>query len=248
MNKAQQWLRDTRRTYADGVTIYKEIMGIDTSWKFFSQVSNAQPGTLHFNILMERMQKASRVAAVTQANILPDITTEEIKPAKAPQKPAVPAKETIRTRAEKSVRIADNPMVDIKQLPENLQESYRRIKEIPRELAQAHGEMKGAKTDAERAEKLQACKDLEAEKKALWGKIDEWWEKNKDGQKPEASGESSPDLSNIDKRLETLRKAINRAENELTSGKLDAKKKAARKMKLTAWKQEQKDLLKEKKK
>ncbi|HNX93057.1 MAG TPA: hypothetical protein PKI17_05985 [Syntrophomonas sp.] len=222
-------------------------MGNDASCKFFSQVSNAKPGTLHFNMLLERMQKAARVATVKQAIVLPDITIEEIKPAKnVPVRPIAPSKESVRQKTERSVRIADNPYVEISKLPEALQEDYKRIKAIPRELAQAHGEMKAAKTDAERADKLQVCKDMERERKELWSKIDEWWEKNKEVQPTGTAIESTVDVSNIDKRLETIRKAINRAENELSSGNLDAKKKSARKIKLAAWKKEQKELLKQK--
>lgn len=244
MNKAQAWLKDPRRDYAEGVAIYKEAMGNDKALQFFNQVSSAKPGTLHFNMLMERMQKVARVMVVKQADKLPDITTEEIKaPAKpVAGKPAKTMREIIREKADKSVRIVDNPFVDISQLPDNLKTNYLRIKEIPKKLAGAHGEMKAATTDTERAAKLQLCKDLEDEKKALWLTIDDWWKSNKAGKAPEQ--ETPADLSNIDKRLETLRKAINRAENELKTGTLDAKKKTVRKEKIAVWKKEQKELQK----
>jgi uncharacterized protein YneF (UPF0154 family) len=247
MNKAQAWLKDPRRDYAEGIAIYKEAMGNDKALQFFNQVSNAKPGTLHFNMLMERMQKVSRVMVVKQADKMPDINTEAIKQMHQPViKPSTnnkQIKEVIRQRAEKSVRITDNPFVDISQLPDNLKENYLRIKAIPQELAGAHGEMKASTTNSERAIKLKLCKDLEAERKALWKTIDDWWTENK-GNIKEQEPEATADLSAIDKRLETLRKAINRAENELKAGGLDAKKKAARKEKIAAWKQEQKELQK----
>jgi len=232
MNKATQWLKDTGRDFAAGMAIYKEVFGMDKHYDFFSKAKNPQPGGLHFNILIEKVRVCERRIVTTT----PEPETKSM--AKAPDiniKPIKPAK---------GIRIVDNHTVEVSLLPKELQELFFRNKQIMKELAGSHGEMKSTTDDSTRAKALELCKDLEQEKDKNWKAIDAWWEENgqKAGQKAGQQAGQKADETNIEKRLETVRKAIARVKKELKDTTLDLKKIKSKKSKLAAWEKEYDDL------
>ena len=228
MNKASQWLKNPSREYKEGLSIYKQVFGIDKSYEFFTKASDPKPGELHFNLLIEKIKIAERrmghIPDVAKPDLIkkPEISIKPINPGKSPH-------------------FVDNHLVEVSNLPKELQELFFRNKQIMKELAGAHGEMKSAATDETRAVNLELCKALEKEKDQNWKVIDVWWDNN--GQKAAAKDEPAKEKeTNVDKRLETLRKAIARAKMELKDSTLDLKKVASRKKKLATWEKEYSDL------
>jgi hypothetical protein len=228
MNKATQWLADPERTYADGLRLYTEVFGTDKQYDFFAGVSSPDKGSLHFNLLEEKIRKAARM--------LPEET----------EMSATEVKKSIRVKNTKPsysnpdhIRVVDNPLVEVTSLPEELQQKYFENKSLTLELAAEHASMKDASSDAQRAVHLENLKRIEKQRDENWQAIDSWWKANKPGVNPKPAAET-----NESKRRETLRKAIHRAEQEIASGKLDEKKTLARNEKLAAWKKELEDLKK----
>ncbi len=232
MNKATQWLKIPDRKYQEGVLIYKEVFGMDKQYAFFANASDPKPGGLHFNLLIEKI----RVAERRIGNSLSD--PGEIVKQKNPEIKLKPIK------AEKSPRFVDNHLVEVTQLPKNLQEKFFRNKQLIKELAGEHGAMKSAADDAQRAKHLEICKELEKEKDENWKAIDTWWEENgqKTGQNAGQKPVQSIEEPDIEKRIETVRKAILRVKKELKDKTLDLKKVMSKKEKLQAWEKEMADL------
>lgn len=227
MNKATHWLQDPSRNYQDGVTIYKEVYGMDKQYAFFANASNPQPGGLHFNLLTEKIKVAERRIA----NALPD-TDEPLTPS--------PTIRVAPIKFEKGVRIVDNNLVDVTMLPPELQQKFFRNKDLMKELAGEHAAMKSASTDAIRAVHFENCKALEWEKDTNWKEIDSWWKLN-DHKKNTTITNAIPEV-NIEKRMETVRKAILRVKKELKDTTMDLKKVKSKKAKLEAWEKEMADL------
>jgi hypothetical protein len=233
MNKATQWLKDSGRDFSAGMAIYKEVFGMDKHYDFFSKAKNPQPGGLHFNILIEKV----RVCERRIVNTTPEPETKS--EAKAPDINIKPIKPV------KGIRIVDNHTVEVSLLPKELQELFFRNKQIMKELAGSHGEMKSATDDAARAKSLELCKDLEQEKDNNWSAIDTWWNENKGELAGQLAGQKADKdqlETNIEKRIETVRKAIARVKKELKDSTLDLKKVASRKKKLATWEKEYSDL------
>ena len=228
MNKATLWLADPERTYPDGLRLYTEVFGTDKQYDFFAGVSSPDKGSLHFNLLEEKIRRAARM--------LPEET----------ELPSTEGKNPVRVKSTKPsfsnpdhIRVVDNPLVEVTALPEELQQKYFENKSLTLELAAEHASMKDASSDAQRAVHLENLKRIEKHRDENWQAIDSWWKANKPGADPKPVAET-----NESKRRETLRKAIHRAEQEIASGKLDEKKVLARNEKLAAWKKELEDLKK----
>lgn len=224
MNKATQWLADPHRVYADGLRLYAEVFGTDKQYDFFAGASNPEIGTLHFNLLEEKMRRASRMLPADQETSAPEVQI----PVRA--KSAKPSFSN-----PDHIHIVDNPLVEVTQLPEKFQKLFFDNKRITIELAAAHAELKTATSDDARKELLARAKSLEKTRSSNWKAIDQWWSENK-GPVPDQGKDEN------EKRRETLRKNIRRAEAEIASGKLDAPKTKSRNTKLAAWKQELSDL------
>jgi hypothetical protein len=228
MNKATQWLADPQRKYADGLRMYAEVFGTDKQYDFFAGVSSPDKGSLHFNLLEEKIRRAARM--------LPEET----------ELPATDIKKSVRVKSTKPsfsnpdhIRVVDNPLVEVTALPEELQQKYFENKSLTLELAAEHASLKDASSDQQRALHLENLKRIEKHRDENWQAIDSWWKANKPGADPKPATDT-----NESKRRETLRKAVHRAEQEIASGKLDEKKTLARNEKLAAWKKELEDLKK----
>lgn len=226
MNKAGQWLADPQRVYADGLRLYAEVFGTDKQYDFFAGASNPEIGTLHFNLLEEKMRRAARMLPAEQETSVPEVKT----PVRA--KSAKPSFSN-----PDQIHIVDNPLVEVTQLPEKLQKLFFDNKRMTIELAAAHAELKTATSDDARKELLARAKSLEKTRASNWKVIDQWWSENK------GTGTDAK-LDENAKRRETLLKNIRRAETEISSGKLDEAKIKSRKTKLATWKQELSDLKK----
>jgi hypothetical protein len=227
MNKATQWLADPQRKYADGLRMYAEVFGTDKQYDFFAGAPDPVIGSLHFNLLEEKIRKAARLLPA-EAETASTVTVSKKAESARPTRPNTD-----------KVRIVDNPLVEVTALPEDLQQKYFENKSLTLELAAEHASLKQASTDEQRAAHLENARRLEKQRDENWQAIDSWWKQNKTVQTPQPAADT-----NEAKRRETLRKAIHRAEQEIASGSLDERKVLARKEKLSAWKKELEDLKK----
>lgn len=224
MNKATEWLNDPDRSYADGLKIYKEHLGMDKNYAFFSEANDPQPGGLHFNLLTERLRVVQRkVEAQPKEETKADLSD-------------APNIKVIALKGKRGPHIVDNPFVDIKDLPEDLQKKFLENKELVKTISGAHAAIKSATTDEERAAQLAIATEAEELKDANWLAIDAWWKEFKDSKKPEAPEDNKA------LRQETIRKAISRAEKDIKDGNIKPAQVLSRETKIAAWKQELKDL------
>jgi len=242
MRSVHEWLRDSKKSYAEGVAILKEARPKDSA--FFEKVSNAATDSYHFRMLISKLQNVARIQLQNpvkkETAIKSTVKVVDIK--KATTNKATTNKTPTKGKND-SVRITSNPTVDFKLLPEDLQEKYLRNKDIVKEMAQNQVEMKAADTDEKRKSFMDKLTALETEKKENWKDIDEWWAGNKPEEKVLTDEEKiAQKVLEKSRRIETLKINISRGKKELD--KLQPEKRAKKEEKIASWEKELSDLQK----
>jgi len=228
------WLLNPKRSYADGVELLKSLKPKDAM--FFASVQNPSPDSYHFRFLVSKLQNESRKMAQQPAKIQ---EVSNIRIIDVPTKPATGSK----TDKELSARFADHPLIDVRELPENLQSDFQTIKGLSREIARLHTMLKAATTDDERKSLLESLKESEAKQKELWASLDKWQADRKlpvvEPEKVNEKKIAEQALARA-RRIDTLKINISRATRELE--KVTGKKAESRKEKIAAWEVELKGL------
>jgi hypothetical protein len=141
-------------------------------------------------------------------------------------------KKGAQSKTATSVRITDNPYIDISKLPKHLQELYERNKSIYKKQVELYNKLKVADSDMVAKDHLEELKALDDERVANWSQIDAF---------TEAAKEPSPEmkLQQIQKaqRAELLGRYIRRTTRELETVK-SAQKKAEKQAKIEEWQTE----------
>jgi hypothetical protein len=141
--------------------------------KFFNE-EKAKTGELRFNLLEKAVKNIFRILEqnnhFNQVNDLPEITVKPLRPGTPVKNPDKPV-------------IKKNPIVDYKELPENLQKLYDQNGTLTSDMAKKHAEMtklpKGKKYDKDRKKLVNEKAAMEEQRDLNWKKIDEWWKENK---------------------------------------------------------------------
>lgn len=254
MDTIIKWINNPERKYTDGLAIYHKIKRSKDKDAFFNSQSNPAPGSLHFNLLMQEIKNAHRVllAKGHQFEEKPKppavgkpITTAPLKLAK--KIPDVAKPESGHTK------YVFNELVDVKSLPDNLQQKYFQNQQITRDLAGLHQQLKSATSDKDRIVIAGNIEQLFSERIANWTDIDAFAGVDITSAKPTTQdvqkevGEHSPQvlaqkLLDSKKRLDTVKINISRVEKEIASGKLTPSKISSREARLKVWLQEKLDL------
>lgn len=257
-----KWLQNPKRTYADGIDLLKQCK--HPKLAFFQQVSDPKPDDYHFRLLVSILQNEARKrgqkpAAKEEIPVIKVTTLPAKTGKKASAKSADPPKPdpTRDTTDNKSFRIADLDLIDIRELPENLAKDYKDIKTLMPEIGKLHTELKSAKTDEKRKEIAEAVTALEEKRTSLWAGINEWYKTKTEEEKAKAeepltdeaekariASEAAEKAIARSKRIDTLKINISRAQKEIDSKKLTPAKVKSREEKIVLWQQELDDLLK----
>lgn len=258
MKKLIEWLKTPLHSYADGVSILKELRPKDA--KFYESVSNPARDSYHFRKLEKDLANEARKLAQhphptasqdkpVKPNIQVVDLTKNIQPTRGKGR-NTEGKNVEKAEGKKTetMRIVGNPLIDVKELPEYLQQKYFRTKAITTAIARNHAQMKEVKANEKRKQLVNENVELETEKDNIWAELDTWWKENK---KTDAKPDSEEDkikkaakeAVDKSKRIRTLKIQIGRAEKELPG--LSGKKLDTRNVSLKGWKKELAKLEKE---
>jgi hypothetical protein len=173
----EQWINNPGRDYETGLAIYNAYK-IDNNFdNFFQSNLNPPAGSMQFNMLYNKVCEIARKIrlkpslAKQQPIIVKPIDIDELKRNKlAGIQPAGRA------------RIADNPLIEVSKLPEDLQALYYENKNLTKEIHQLHEELKaipkGNEYNNARKQKALELTGKEEKRADNWARLDTWYRKN----------------------------------------------------------------------
>ncbi|MBW6490836.1 MAG: hypothetical protein K0B15_06525 [Lentimicrobium sp.] len=228
MHNLLPWLKNPKRTYTDGLTLLKSFNHKDLP--YYSKFENPDAQSFQFRMLYSIIKNLARIQAQHPAAI----PETKIPDQKLPHKVKTPG-----------IIVVSNPIVDVKELPENLSSLYFQNKALTKEISQDHVQLKSVKTDTERKTLLDGIIEKESTRASNWKAIDAWWLENKN-QKADPPEEIS-DKKQIQqetllliKKTNALKINISRATKEMKL--LTGKKAENRKLKIENWKKQLSEL------
>jgi len=262
MNEVIQWLKNPQRKYLDGVRLFNQFKFDTKADNFFKETENPPVNDVHFVMLIRKMEYIARVRTS-------EMKAEEFREAQKPVvkknidlKPIrIPAKEeknNIEKLRSNKLYINKVLTVDFSDLSDSDKEiffndpAYFNFKKqllyenskIDKTCTAIHGDMKNAKTDAKRKEKVNELISFDTKKRENWEKIDNWqynaayFKDKKHDPVKKAVEQTKKNMLKIG----LLKNYIARAEKQLKEGKLTEKEVKKRKIKLENWKKELKQL------
>ncbi len=213
MNKISDYLSSADQNYKTGLDLLNVLSAKNEKLKFLKTAENAQKGSLHHNLLLGEIKNAYRIH-------LNNGTLEDLL--------VTPQTITAKPLALKKDRFVYNEIVDVKQLPPQMQKLFFRNQELTRQLAGLHQELKAATSDTQRKTLAENIKTLHDERIENWKLLDDY-----------SAGKSKPDdnnkTDNQNPNSDLLDK-IARAEKEINSGTLSKNLITQRKRMITVWK------------
>lgn len=226
-----QWLQSPRRSYAEGVELFKVLAPKEIKDRFLNWFQSAPSGIsgtdMHITLLIDKLSRINREMIANPVKYSSISSKEfDFQQKAAPAAGASPvAAAPVKSSSGK------------KDLPASLQPAYDRIREITPLYAKLHSELSAAADDAERKALAQQLCDLDDERRRLWAKIDAWNNNSKaelSEPRPEYSDNSLLRGLQIERSIKrtrdnigTAKASIARFEKEPASEKRDAKLAAA---------------------
>lgn len=190
-------------SYQDLFEIYKAY-GKDTKkLAFFSQVADAAPASIHFNMILKEVKDIFRILKNNNSFAAP-APVAQAPVIKIEQKDIVPP--PVKARPI----IDHNPHVNRADLPEHLQKAYDANGRMETENKTWFAEMKVAKTDAERKRLLTQICDNEEKQSCNWAEIDSWWDHKDDEKKEEPAKTKETSVADIASKIEAAKNYIRR--------------------------------------
>jgi hypothetical protein len=244
LQEIKTWLDNPNREYAIGLSIYNDYK---PSRKFddFFNVQNPHPESMQFKMLTQRVREIYRKIQQSPGLLKADpITVKPINIDDLKKKSG----QRVNPLGSDRPRIVTNPLVEVSQLPEELQQSYFENKNLTREIGVLHTELKAVPKDSKFNDKRKALAETITKKDDAraenWEKIDIWWKGNKlatDQQKQDFDDKkeelkvSIQEAKIIFNRIDSLKINITREEKRMKSNPLLAEKLSG---KVIEWKKE----------
>lgn len=241
------WIGNKKRTYVDGLAIYKELAINPKRNQFFD---TPVPGTMQENMLSKELFRYARIKGIkptteSDANKIKAEKDSVLKKIKTKQTGKISKDEKITEGLR--VKIFRNPEFDYRELPEELKTVYDRFEGLYKSFDGKRLEMQDLPATADKNEaRKQLAEEIVALRKTIaanWIEIDTWW-KNQNAE-PESKVISEPsgkltksEIENIaDAEIKTLSKKLRieanlkyigrnvKSEDEKTIAKLELRKK-----------------------
>jgi hypothetical protein len=244
VNQIQTWLQNPDRDYATGLNLYNSYKINNKYDAFFAQVTAPHPNSMHFKILLDKIKDINRKLLANPSLVKPEpitvkpINTDELK-----------KKYNQRSKAIEPKRptIVDNPLVDVKELPANLQKLYFENKDLVVKRAGQHEKMRlldpSPKFNAERKVLAQEIIQFDNTIAANWLEIDTWW-KGHTTIKAEKNSQKDIVMETLAKKrkVENLKIYIAREEKKIAA---DPEQELKLRPRIDGWKKELNELIAE---
>ena len=232
LNKIAHWLQNPERSFEDGLKIYHDYK-VDTKLDKLFAAENPEPKSLPFTILHQKVETIYRKLVANPSLIkhgpiaVSQIDTEQLKKKFAEHNAKLESKRPT---------IVENPLVDVKELPDDLKKLYFENKEKAKLRAGMHTQMaKLSEDESANEDRKKLAEDicqLDDEIADNWKIIDTWWTDRKNNKVTTAEAKSLMDKV---KRINNLNNYINRANAEIAK---NPKLKEDREAKINKWQEE----------
>lgn len=174
------WLGSKKKSYADGVQIFKELAVNPDRNKFYS---TPVPDKMQLNMLLNDLNRYARIHKI-KAKSGKQVQQEEANVDAAFQKVITPTAPT-QVKSSGRVSIFTHPTVDIENLPEDLQALYHKFKGWYTQYDTKRLELQAIPKDAEnnpqRKEKANEIINTRGTIRSAWDEIDNWSKSLNDG-------------------------------------------------------------------
>lgn len=244
-NEVSAWLANPKRNYAKGVELYDKYKINKKFDKFFASANNPEPGSPQSQLLYKKLATIDRklkqntqLVESEKPTVKKSISVKAINTDKKGKKTAKKSDDKTAKNDPKRPRIVENPLIDVKELPDDLKVKYFENKERTKLLSQKHEELKKAKTDKDRKLIADQITVLENDRSAAWKEIDTWWNANK---KQDMSPTQDPEIVKQANKISNLKNYIRRANAD---SKKHPDKKEANDKKVEKWQKELDELTK----
>lgn len=237
LQEINAWLSNPSKDYRVGLQIYDQYKVNNKFDDYFHSVEDPGENDMHFKLLVKNVRDIHRKLLTnpalikTQTIVVKQIDTDDLKKKSGHRSP----------NAANRPRIVENPIINPKDLPEDLQKLYFENKNLTKKLSVKHAEMADMDQAEKNNEKRRQLADeiclMDDTRTANWNQIDTWWKDNKlktDDEK-ENFNASKQEVLKTARRIETIKINISRAEKELKKNP-DRKNKLDPKIK--KWKEE----------
>ena len=241
------WIGSKKKTYADGLAIYKELAINPKRNQFFD---TPVPSTMLENMLTKELLRFARIKgikATTESIVSKQIAEKDLALKKIKTKPIGKISKDEKIAEGLRVKIFRNPEVDYRELPEELKTVYDRFEGLYKSFDGKRLEIQDLPATADKNEdRKKLAEGIVALRKTIaanWFEIDTWW-KNRNVE-PASTGISEPsgkltkaEIENIaDAEIKTLSKKLRieanlkyigrnvKSEDEKTIAKLELRKK-----------------------
>lgn len=243
LQEISTWLANPAKDYKTGLSIYNQYKTNNKFDDYFNNAEDPKLHSMHFKLLVQRIKDIYRKIQANPATVkqqpqtlgVKQIDTEELKKKSG---------QHTSPNASNRARIVENPLINPKDLPEDLQNLYFENKKLTKELSVLHNEMADLdpdpKNDETRKQLAEEICSMDDTRSVNWSKIDTWWKDKKlTGEKQKKEFDAKKEILQISRRVETLKINISREEKRLKNNP-EMKKKL--KPKIDNWKKELKGL------
>ena len=207
MNKVTAWLQSPKKDYQTGVSIYNEYDTRKEYGNYFASVTNPSENAMQFKLLIKRIQLIERKLLSNPNLVKPDTTVNR----------TIQVVEIKKKTTEKP-HIVDNPLVDVKELPKELQDKYFENKGLTLKLSALHQQLRElnpeSSFDAVRKEIAGSIISIDEKRSDNWKAIDSYWNSKKNPEQlPVEDGKKT--LTEQANRIYNLKNYIRREKAKL---------------------------------
>jgi len=239
----QSFLSDPNRQYKTGIELYNLVKTSKEYDNFFANAGSPNVGDLAFNILDKQLARALRKQNDKQMDLpITAIETQDVgKPIAVNKIQHQQYKSTPNTGATN--QLIDIPgLVDVNTLPEEIKAAYLENKKLMVEISGARQRMAACTQASERQPIAREIAALHQRKEANWQMINKYVKhgqhESETNQQPEESYDPVSEALKTNRRIETVKINISRAQKEINSGNLKGKKLETRLNSLQKWETE----------
>lgn len=179
INEINAWIHNPERDYHEGLLIYNKYKNTNKFDNYLQSFESPSRNSMQFKMLYKRIVEIHRKLSQNPNLIKPEDIT--VKPIDVNALLKKKGQQDNSLKANRPI-IVDNPLVEVSQLPKELQQDYMENKILTKEIGILHEEMKSLpgneKFNAKRKIIAEKITDKDDKRAANWEKIDNWWREN----------------------------------------------------------------------
>jgi hypothetical protein len=196
--KIHKWLINKESSFVEGRSLYMKYKPDNSRDAFLNSVDDSTAQKTHKNILRNCLSVVLRRLKDNPDNLIPDHQPHNIHTKSEPKARAESVKtdtaqkfNTKKIDLEPKAIIIDNPIIDYKNLPPNLQEAYNLNKIYIKQMSALRAEIDASEDNnyQARVSLLQKVDEIDELRKKNWAAIDAYIDNEKEDKREDSSSE-----------------------------------------------------------